>query len=233
LNCILWYDSPQEIYLYESAIPCEITISYSNIHGGETSIVTNNGIVNWLEGNIYEVPLFVGTGDHPYSLLEDSPCIDAGNPDPIFYDPEDPNNPGYALYPAMGTIINDMGAYGGPNAIGWITVPVNDDVIIQPTLCKLYQNYPNPFNPTTTISFSVTQNAVSGSDGSSFVTLDIYNLKGQKVKTLVNEVLPAGEHSVVWDGKNANNKAVASGIYFYNLKVGNKSLAIKKCLLLK
>jgi flagellar hook assembly protein FlgD len=97
----------------------------------------------------------------------------------------------------------------------------------------LYQNYPNPFNPITTISFSVTQNAVSGSDGSSFVTLEIYNLKGQKVKTLVNEVLPAGEHSVVWDGKNTNNKSAASGIYFYDLKVGKKSLATKKCLLLK
>jgi flagellar hook assembly protein FlgD len=91
----------------------------------------------------------------------------------------------------------------------------------------LYQNYPNPFNPETTIVFNLTAEDAENAE------LVIYNLKGQKVKTLVNEVLPAGEHSVVWDGKNTNNKAVASGIYFYNLKVGNKSLATKKCLLLK
>jgi parallel beta-helix repeat protein len=109
---------------------------------------------------------------------------------------------------------------------------VSDENISSNSL-ELYQNFPNPFNPTTTISFTVTQNAVSGSDGSSFVTLEIYNIKGQKVKTLVNEALPAGEHSVVWDGKNANNKTVATGIYFYNLKIGNKSLATRKCLLLK
>jgi flagellar hook assembly protein FlgD len=88
------------------------------------------------------------------------------------------------------------------------------------------QNHPNPFNPETTISFLTAEDAENAE-------LVIYNIKGQKVKTLVNEVLPAGEHSVVWDGKNTNNKAVASGIYFYNLKVGKKSIATRKCLLLK
>jgi hypothetical protein len=94
------------------------------------------------------------------------------------------------------------------------------------TRTELYPNYPNPFNPETTIRFT-TQNTETNTE------LVIYNLKGQKVITLVNEILPAGEHSVVWDGKNTNNKAVATGIYFYNLKVGDKSIATKKCLLLK
>jgi hypothetical protein len=101
-----------------------------------------------------------------------------------------------------------------------------DNDIIEPTMCELYQNYPNPFNPETTIQFT-TQNTEKNTE------LVIYNLKGQKVKTLINEVLPAGEHSVVWDGKNTNNKAVATGIYFYNLKVDDKIIAAKKCLLLK
>ncbi|MCK4654976.1 MAG: hypothetical protein KAU01_11095, partial [Candidatus Cloacimonetes bacterium] len=131
VNCILWNDSPEEIYFGEDFSPNSVTISYSDIQGGEAGIVTNNSTVYWLEGNIDEDPLFVGAGEHPYSLLEDSPCIDAGNPDPIFYDPEDPSNPSYALYPAMGTIINDMGAYGGPNAIGWPVVGLNDNVIVQ------------------------------------------------------------------------------------------------------
>ncbi len=98
------------------------------------------------------------------------------------------------------------------------------DEILKPTdaLC----NYPNPFNPETTIRFT-TQNTKKNTE------LIIYNLKGQKVKTLVNEVLPAGEHSVVWNGKDENNRSVASGVYFYKMKVDDKTIATKKCLLLK
>ncbi|MBT3755149.1 MAG: T9SS type A sorting domain-containing protein [Candidatus Cloacimonetes bacterium] len=86
-------------------------------------------------------------------------------------------------------------------------------------------NYPNPFNPSTTISFSVSQT-------SSFVTLGIYNLKGQKVKNLVNDQLPAGQHSVVWNGKDDNKKSVSSGIYFYKL-ITEDNTETKKMLLLK
>jgi hypothetical protein len=101
-----------------------------------------------------------------------------------------------------------------------------DNISTAPSVTKLYGNYPNPFNPTTTISFSVTQT-------SSFVTLDIFNIKGQKVNTLINEALPAGKHSVVWDGKDEKGKNVSSGVYFYKLKVDDKTIATKKCLLLK
>ena len=87
-------------------------------------------------------------------------------------------------------------------------------------------NFPNPFNPETTISFSVTQT-------SSFVILDIYNIKGQKVKQLVSDQLSAGQHSVVWGGRDKNNNPVSSGIYFYKLNVNGKTEAVKKCLLLK
>ena len=101
---------------------------------------------------------------------------------------------------------------------------INQDVIIIPKY-NLY-NYPNPFNPETTINFSVTQT-------SSFVTLKIYNIKGQKVKTLVHEVLPAGEHSTIWDGRDYNQQPVGSGLYFYKLSVNGKTETVKKCLLLK
>ena len=101
------------------------------------------------------------------------------------------------------------------------------------TTINSLSNYPNPFNPKTTISFSVTQNVMSGSDGSSFVTLDIYNIKGQLVKVLVNDFQDAGEHSIIWDGNDSSGKNVSSGIYFYKLKVSGKTEAVKKCLLLK
>ena len=124
-------------------------------------------------------------------------------------------------------------------------IPINQ----QPTL----SNYPNPFNPSTTISFSVPQT-------SSFVTLEIYNLKGQKVKNLSaslssaqqsiegygkinsNASRPSTElrmtqagsntYSVVWDGTDDSNKSVSSGIYFYKLKSGNYEKT-KKMLLLR
>lgn len=76
---------------------------------------------------------------------------------------------------------------------------------------ELHNNYPNPFNPETTISFSL-------SEASSFVTLDIFNVKGQQVRTLVNEQLSAGFYTRVWDGKNDVGRTVTSGIYFYKMQ---------------
>jgi hypothetical protein len=99
-----------------------------------------------------------------------------------------------------------------------------DDEIILPA-SNLSQNYPNPFNPTTTIYFSVAQT-------SSFVTIEIYNIKGQQVRTLVNEVFPAGSHSVLWDGRDNHDKPVSSGLYFYTLKAGTFS-SVKKMILIK
>jgi len=89
----------------------------------------------------------------------------------------------------------------------------------------LYQNYPNPFNPTTTISYQINQ--------SGKVALSIYNIKGEKIKTLINEFKQTGKHAVVWNGKDNNGKTVSSGVYFYKLSINGKSKAIKKCLLLK
>lgn len=98
----------------------------------------------------------------------------------------------------------------------------NEDIV--PTTSQLIGNYPNPFNPTTTISFSVTQT-------SPFVTLEIFNLKGQKVKQLVNETLPAGSHSVIWNGTNDSGKSVTSGIYFYKMKTGSYTYTRKMILM--
>ncbi len=86
-------------------------------------------------------------------------------------------------------------------------------------------NYPNPFNPTTTISFSVTQN-------SDFVTLDIYNIKGQKVKNLP-VILSGDEGTAIWNGDDESGKPVGSGVYLYKLKIDGKTETVKKCLLLK
>ena len=103
-------------------------------------------------------------------------------------------------------------------------VGIEDDNLYFPTAYSLSQNYPNPFNPTTTISFSVTQT-------SQFVNLEIYNIKGQKVKTLVSENLEQGQHSIVWYGKDENGKEVGSGIYLYKLQSESFSKTRKMILL--
>ena len=80
-------------------------------------------------------------------------------------------------------------------------------------------NYPNPFNPATTINYNLSQN--------SNVLLQVYNLKGQLIETLVNQNQAAGQHSVTWNAVNQS-----SGIYFYQLHTGAQT-ATGKCLLLK
>jgi len=88
----------------------------------------------------------------------------------------------------------------------------------------LYSNYPNPFNPSTTIRFSLAQ-AMKAS-------LRIYNSRGQLVNTLLDAALPAGQHSLVWNGKDGFGRDVASGVYFYRLSAGSRVMH-RKMLLLK
>jgi len=87
----------------------------------------------------------------------------------------------------------------------------------------LDQNYPNPFNPTTTISFSL--------PSAQHVTLEIYNVQGQKVRTLIDEVRSAGEHAIEWDATSDAGDRVASGVYFYRLTAGEYVVSKKMTLL--
>ena len=89
---------------------------------------------------------------------------------------------------------------------------------------KLYQNYPNPFNPSTSVAYSLSKPAN--------VTLKIYNLLGQKVKTLIDERKTAGIHTVRWDGRDAAGESVSTGIYLYSLQIGS-FFEVKKMLLMQ
>ncbi|MBN2829545.1 MAG: T9SS type A sorting domain-containing protein, partial [Candidatus Cloacimonetes bacterium] len=93
-----------------------------------------------------------------------------------------------------------------------------------PRVTALNGNFPNPFNPTTTIMFDVAK------DGNT--KLEIFNIRGQKVKTLVNEEITAGSYNIQWHGDDDNNKSLASGVYFSRLTTSGKALT-KKMLLLK
>ena len=153
--------------------------------------------------SIIQNPLFVNINSWDFTLSGISPCIDAG--DPML--PLDPD----------GTLA-DMGAYyfdQGTNA---------EDEVIQ-TIGLMLNNYPNPFNPTTTISFSLQYNSA--------VELSIYNIKGQKIRSLTRNDLEKGSHSIIWSGDDESGNPLGSGIYFYKLDVNGKTESVKKCMLLK
>jgi hypothetical protein len=187
------------------------TVTYSDVEGGFTGT-----------GNIDCNPGFLDT---TYFLLSDSSCcIDAGNPDPMYNDVEDPNNLGNPLWPALGSLTNDIGHCGGPNSL-WAhldpPVSVEDDEIDGgiPAEFTLLQNYPNPFNPTTKINYQIPE--------LSFVTLKIYDILGSEIATLVNEEKPIGSYEFEFDAT-----ALPSGIYFYRLQAGS-FVETKKMILIK
>ena len=216
----------------EFLTPSSITVQYSDIEGGEEGIVTNgNGTVYWMDGNIDDDPSFMGTGYHPNSLLDDSPCIDTGIPDPAGLDlPAIDLMGNHRIWDGDGDgiLIIDMGAYEyGSEPY----VDVEENMVETPGI-HLDQNYPNPFKPAvagrgpgTTISFSFT--AKDAQDAK----LEIYNVKGQKVKTFA-VILSGVEGSATWNGKDDSGKSVPSGIYLYRLKTEDDS-KIKKMTLLR
>lgn len=104
------------------------------------------------------------------------------------------------------------------------TTSVEIDQSEQPRAFTLQQNYPNPFNPETTIKYSLMKD--------NEITLRIFNLLGQEVRTLVNERLSTGEHIIRWNGRDNLGRKVDSGVYFYRLQAGD-FVETKKLLLLK
>ena len=214
-NNIFWNDSSsignQEIEIIKNSGEPDPEITYCDIQGGWTGT-----------GNINLDPMFLDPSNQWFCLHDQSPCIDSG--DLNILDPEDPLNPGYALWPARGTIISDMGAFGGPYACDWDPIITGlekktPDGELIPATITLFQNYPNPFNPTTTIEFALPQ--------SGYVTLKIYNILGEEVSTLVSERLTAGKYKYDFDAIG-----LASGVYLYCLKAESFKQT-KKLILLK
>lgn len=134
----------------------------------------------------------------------------------------------------------DLSSLAGEKYIGFYKNPIQAiylDYVVGPDFaplanddtntCKvtvLTGNYPNPFNPTTTIAYSVSKEAKTA--------ITLYNVKGQKVRTLVNETQNPGQYKVTWNGTDEQNHKTASGIYFVQMQSGNYR-AIHKMLMLK
>ncbi len=111
---------------------------------------------------------------------------------------------------------------------GGISLALNDPSVI-PTVFDLKQNYPNPFNPATTISYQLPKE--------SYVTITIYNMIGQIVKTLISTEQSAGYYSLMWNAADDNNRSVSSGVYLYKIIAQSQGKNVfvntKKMLLLK
>jgi len=180
------------------------TITYCNIQGGWEG-----------EGNIDLDPLFRDTISGDYHLMAtycddpyNSPCIDMGHPDIL----DSLLDCGWGL----GMIRSDMGAFAGGDSV-MVSIPQRDDNI--PAAFYLSQNYPNPFNAITNIQFNIPT--------AGHVTLEIYNILGQRIETLIDNRLDPGSCRFNWDASQRS-----SGIYFYKLTAGDITIT-KRMMLLK
>ncbi|MCK4312217.1 MAG: T9SS type A sorting domain-containing protein [Candidatus Cloacimonetes bacterium] len=214
-----------------------------------TNMVTNTLDIGGVTSNLAMTPnnvVYVADGYSTALYAYNGVSLD------IIYDNTNPFTPGGTMVAANDEFFSVLGGEWGQNftvrTYNFNEVFMDEYVVgLYATDIKLYNeetlsgneelsirkyelfNFPNPFNPLTTITFSVTQT-------SSFVTLEIYNLKGQKVKQLLSNSasqLSAGQHSVTWNGTDDNSRPVGSGIYFYSLKLDGKTVDIKKMILMK
>lgn len=196
VNSILWDNSPEEIYFDGSFAPNTMTVSHSDVAGGEGSIVLNgNAIVSWLEGNIDSDPLFAFPADGDFSLTLGSPCIDAGTDFFVSSVGDTLVNAGPGDFngaaPDMGALENTAATSSPGRA------PAGHGLSLRP-------GFPNPFVSTTTISYSMPQ--------AGFVSLDVYNVLGQRVRSLQRGWQDGGVHRAVLAGQG-----LAPGAYFVRL----------------
>jgi len=110
-----------------------------------------------------------------------------------------------------------------PDNIVLVSYVSNDDSVEKPLATKLQANYPNPFNPSTTIDFTVAK--------TSAVKIEVFNVKGQLVKRLIDDTFVKGTHSVEWNGLSEQGKSVGSGVYFYRMQTEGRSETRKMVLM--
>ena len=181
-------------------------------------------------------PNNIGTADSLYCYIENLQNMDFPDAQLKFNMPV-----GAVEYTAIGGTITQIDN-SGENAVCYISVDISANSNISVSVVADFNlssenllntndiqltNYPNPFNPTTTITFELNTESIKNTE------LEIYNLKGQKVKSfLINPSTTQPINSIIWNGTDDNDQPVSSGIYFIKLKNGN-SEATKKIMLMK
>lgn len=225
LNSIFYNDSSYENITMEidTGYYYDTYIKNCIFQGGLENIVINGDEGNLIFINNFNIdPQFINSSESDYHFQQNSICIDNGlhsylelvNPCDLDHNARvwDGDNDNIATI--------DIGCYefGAPVS--------SDDILIEPIAnFKLHQNYPNPFNPSTAIKFDIPKE--------SKIELTVFNIKGQKVKNLIQNRIELGNHEIVWNGTDDNDNPIASGIYFYQLRINEQIYSTKKCLLLK
>jgi len=206
------------------------------VAGGEAAARTTDGGVTWIatavpgSGNIFGVACS-GTKDY---------WIARGT---VVYRSTDAGITWTSSYTSTGTFAHTDFATVGSNTHGWATTftgviaafygtvtGIKEQTSEIPTTFGLDQNYPNPFNPSTNIKYQI--------PSTGRVNLSIYNILGQRIATLKDEVQSVGYYNVIWDGRNDFGSQIASGVYFYRIEAkpvdgGEAFTSIKKMLFLK
>jgi len=217
----------------------ETTLGYGYLHGGEVAQATVEvSISPDFEGDIDLIYHIVGDeyGEEPHEIYNTITLTD-----PLGWISIDTNsgslNSGESdeIIITFDTFDLDPGEYNcnifiSQNIQDFILIPVqltvstsSSEGLTLPDITRLNGNYPNPFNPTTNINFYI------GSE--TFTTLEIFNLKGQKINTILNDKLSTGEYNIPWEGKDLKGNSVPSGIYFYKLIAGEFNSSRKMILL--
>jgi len=221
-NCVFADSSNYEVFLshpFEPNVPDNhIKVAYTNMKSGNSGILNQDGwgIISWLDGNIDTNPLFdISNLLYPYSIQAGSPCIDAGTPDTTsLFLPIADLAGNYRIWNNR----IDMGCYE------YGSEPVGNEDHIYEEMCVTLNNYPNPFNPSTTIFYNL--------PACGQVELNIYNIRGQFVRKLVNEKQTMGHHTITWNGKDGKGRPLASGMYLCHINFLGKH-ETKKMILLK
>ncbi len=152
----------------------------------------------------------------------------------FIYDIENPYQPALLLdFPwgyntkhiqVVGDILYTANEHGGINMLDLQLMGVETDQLdVSPEYNTVLSNYPNPFNPSTTIAFTIP------TDGC--VTLEVFNIKGQKVKSLLDRRMEKGEHAITWHGDDDSGKSCSSGVYLYRMKAGDATKTSRMLLM--
>jgi hypothetical protein len=140
---------------------------------------------------------------------------------------------GYAYIPSLGDSLDVTGVVGALEHLYRIQPRDDADIVIAPVgvgpagmagPVALFQNRPNPFRPSTGIAYTLPREGE--------VLLQVFSVNGRLVRTLVEDTQPAGRWTIVWDGRDNDGRPVRSGVYFYSLKAGGRTIA-KQMVMLK
>ncbi len=209
-NNIIWGNiqpTGDPIYLTGTS---SIDITYCNVEGGYIGV-----------GNIELPPLFADTN---FLLQQNSPCIDAGNNHPAYNDREDPADPGNPLWPSFGSLVNDMGVYGGPNCffLGVISTGFQEKYNMQDENTIEMECFPNPISENLNIRFQL--------DNSDKIEISLLDISGRLISILASNYYKEGNHQITLNLTNISGGLLSPGIYYCTLKTKQYS-SIRKIIL--